>query len=163
MRLPKTSISGRCRSGLLEVRNESGVEKVKRNVVVLLVFAIAGVAFGDTEIVNGVEYSYTKRNGEATIRARELFSPAIPNFASGPLVIPSQLSGCPVTTSEDYAFSGCSSLTSVMISGTFPLYTVFGDNCERITEVNILEGFVEIVADPTRQIRRSPQHRPGRD
>ena len=58
-------------------------------------------------------YTYTVTNGMATIIR---FSASY----SGALSITNELGGCPVTTIGNYAFCGCTSLTSVYFAGNAP-------------------------------------------
>ena len=85
--------------------------------LVAALFSFAAV-FADTETVNGVTYTYSISDGEATIEARDEwgnFWSAIPSSTSGELVVPSTLGGCPVTTIGEGTFYDCSSLASVTI------------------------------------------------
>ena len=78
----------------------------------------AGSLFAvQTEVVDGVEWSFTVSNGQVTIERGAYPNPvpAIPVTTSGDLTIPSTLGGYPVTSIGDSAFEGCSSLTSVVI------------------------------------------------
>ena len=76
----------------------------------------AGPLFAvQTEVVDGVEWSFTVSNGQATIESGADKTPAISATTSGDLTIPSTLGGYPVTSIGDSAFEGCSLLTSAVI------------------------------------------------
>ena len=67
-----------------------------------------------TETVNGIEWTYTVKNGEVILGGWN--SPrSIPESTSGAITIPSTLGGYPVTSFGYRAFCGRSSLTSVTI------------------------------------------------
>ena len=54
--------------------------------------------FADTEVVDGIEWTYTVSNNRASIGTGSWTSPAVPIATSGALVIPSMLGGYPVTS-----------------------------------------------------------------
>ena len=90
--------------------------KTKRFVSGVLVLA-ALICHADaiyTETVDGVLWTYTVNDGKASIGGG-IDSPAISISTVGAISIPSTLGGCPVTTIENNAFSGCCGLTSVSI------------------------------------------------
>ena len=66
--------------------------------------------YAETEMVNGITWTYTVSNGKASLVQR-----AVPQSTTGAITIPTTLGGNPVTSIESYAFSGCSGLTSVAI------------------------------------------------
>ena len=79
-------------------------------------------AEADTETVNGIEWTYFVKDGEASIGVKDgeasigwYFTRDIPESTFGAITIPSTLGGYPVTSIRHHAFSGCSSLTSVTI------------------------------------------------
>ena len=100
-----------------------------------------------TEVVDGVEWSFTVSNGQATIERSAYPNPvpAIPVTTSGDLTIPSMLGGYPVTSIGSYAFYECRSLTSVEIPEGV---TTIGDDafsgCSSLTSVVIPEGVTTI-------------------
>lgn len=95
-------------------------------------------AHGETETVDGVEWSYNLReNGEAWVwRA---------NPARGDLTIPSSLGGCPVTGVTDWSFEDCSGLTSVTIGNDVTYIGKFAFlRCSDLTNVSLGIGVQHI-------------------
>ena len=90
-----------------------------RSVITLcsLLFLVS-LCTAETEVINGIEWTYTVSNGKASIGHKNPYTsaePAIPQSTVGTLVIPSILGGCPVTSIRAYAFSGCSGLTGNLV------------------------------------------------
>ena len=81
--------------------------------LIVAAFAFVLPIFADTETVDGIEWNYTLRDGEATIYNGG--SASIPTSTTGAITIPLSLGDCPVTSIGEYAFYGCSGLTSVTI------------------------------------------------
>ena len=108
-----------------------------------LFFSI-GSAFADTETVDGIEWTYSISNGEATIGTGESRA-AISTDTAGDIVIPSTLGGCSVTSIGDYAFYSCSELTSVTIPESV---TSIGNDafefCYALTTVTIPDSVTSI-------------------
>ena len=77
-------------------------------------FALQAVA--ETEMVDGVEWTYSVADGQATVGSGNWNSPAVSRSLSGALAVPSVLGGHPVTAIAPYAFQNCSNLTDVTIS-----------------------------------------------
>lgn len=75
----------------------------------------ANAAFALTETVDGIEWAYSVSSGGATLGGGSSSSQAIPKTTSGTVEIPSELGGVPVTSIANYAFSGCSAVTSLTI------------------------------------------------
>lgn len=92
------------------------------------------------ETVDGIAWTYTVSNGEATIGSGSWDAPAVPTSTSGAITIPATLGGHPVTGIGDYAFSDCDGLTSVTIPATVTSLGeyIFGD-CGNLTTV-IVDG-----------------------
>ena len=90
---------------------------MKRLVAFLLLFFHLA-AFADMEIVNGVAWGYTIRNGVATVGGGSPSATAVDPSTTGSISVPSSLGGYPVTCIAGAAFFGCSGLTSILIPGT---------------------------------------------
>ena len=90
-----------------------------RSVITLCsVLFFASLCTAETEVINGIEWTYTVSNGKASIghnKPNASRKPAIPQSTVGHLVIPSQLGSYPVTTIGDYAFYGCSGLNGSLV------------------------------------------------
>ena len=72
-------------------------------------------ALADTETVNGVQWTYVVRNGEAWVGGGNASSPAISQSTTGAITIPFALGGYPVTCIGNQAFRSCAGLTNVML------------------------------------------------
>ena len=68
-----------------------------------------------TETVNGITWTYTVSNGEASLGGGSDSSTAVPRSASGTITIPATLGGHPVTSIGYCAFLGCFGIRSVTI------------------------------------------------
>ena len=110
---------------------------------IFAMFAVFHVA-ADTATVNGITWTYTISNGEATITSGGL-NPAIPASTTGALVIPSALNNYPVTSIGAHAFRDCSGLTSVTIpnSVTSIRYSAFY-GCNELPSVTIPNSVTNI-------------------
>ena len=78
----------------------------------IVVFA-AQAAFADTEIVDGITWTYIVSNGEASLGSAS--DRAVPYDTKGSIEIPSVLGGRSVTSIGYSAFENCRGLTSVTI------------------------------------------------
>lgn len=67
-----------------------------------------------TQVVDGIEWSYVRNAGSATVFDPS-YKAAIPTSTSGAITIPSKLGDCPVTDIGDLAFAACGQLTGVTI------------------------------------------------
>ena len=79
------------------------------------VFAAALPLVADTETVDGIKWSFTINNGEASLN-----SSCVAKSTTGDLTIPSTLGGCLVTSIGDSAFFPCSWLKGIVFKGTAP-------------------------------------------
>ena len=106
----------------------------------------AGSLFAvQTEVVDGVEWSFTIANGQASIGGGTAEIPAIPATTSGNLTIPSTLGGYPVISIGSYAFCDCSSLTSVVIpEGVTSIGKDAFLDCNSLASVVIPKGMTSI-------------------
>ena len=86
---------------------------------IMTLVLIPMMALADTEIVNGIEWTFTISEGKATVGPGvwkyPAYLPAISTETTGDLVVPSTLGGSPVTSIGEHAFYGCNGLTSVTI------------------------------------------------
>ena len=91
-----------------------------------------------TETVDGIEWTYVIRNGEASVGGGSSTNKAVSTMTSGAIAIPDALGGCPVTSVGDYAFFHCTEITSVSLP---PSVTSIGErafeNCVRLSSVTI--------------------------
>ena len=95
------------------------------------------------EKVDGVEWSFRIVDGEAEVYNDE--EAAIPYATAGDITIPDTLGGCPVTRIGDWAFDGCSALTSVTIPETVTSIgeSAFAD-CSSLKNVNVPNAVTSI-------------------
>ncbi len=86
-------------------------------------------------------YTYYVSNGVATITDCS-------EYASGNIIIPDTLGGCPVTVIDNYAFQRCYSLTSVKIpEGVVKIGYYAFDYCEKLEIVEIPASVTTILHD----------------
>ena len=90
---------------------------MKKMLLALAMVAMAFGAWADTEYANGYTWTYRINGYTAEIYGSYSYSsyPCVSPRPTGAVTIPSTLGGNPVTSIGNYAFSGCSGLTSVMI------------------------------------------------
>ena len=110
----------------------------------LLVVSVLS-AFADTQVVDGITWTYVIANGEASVGGGSPSSRAVPTSTTGSIAIPSTLGNCPVTSIGNYAFYNCSRLTSITIPnsvkniGRYALYY-----CSRLTSITIPNSVTSI-------------------
>ena len=105
----------------------SGIDKMKHKIFKTLLAVVAATmsfcAEADTETVNGIQWTYSVKDGEAILGGED-YARAILGSTSGAITIPSTLGGYPVTSVlipdsvtniGESAFFFCSSLTGVTI------------------------------------------------
>ena len=117
--------------------------KIFKTLLAAVIATIIFCAEADTEIVNGIEWTYFLKDGKASLG--DGFYPAIPKSTSGAITIPATLGECPVTSIGDGAFYVCSSLTSVMIPSSVTSigeFAFFG--CRSLTSVTIPDSVTSI-------------------
>ena len=86
-----------------------------RFIVGLIAFCATIESFALTHTVDGIKWTYTVSYRGASIGGGSSFSRAVQTSTSGAVTIPSTLSGWPVTSIGNYAFSDCTGLTCVTI------------------------------------------------
>ena len=72
-------------------------------------------AMAATETVDGIEWTYTVSDGKVSFGGGSSSSTAVPKSTTGAITVPSTLGGYPVTSIGEFAFYGCSGLSSVTI------------------------------------------------
>ncbi len=104
----------------------------------ILIGLMPSLVQAETCTVNGVTYTYTIKNGNATLGGGG-WNRAVPTSTTGALTIPSSLNGYPVTGISDTAFYECKKLTAIVIPATVDYIgtRAFGD-CKGLKSVTIL-------------------------
>lgn len=99
------------------------------------------------EIVDGIEWTYTVTNGEATIESGKdnYTCPAIPQTTQGAITIPEQLGGYPVTSIGSQAFFYCDKLTTILIpTNVTTIGRLAFEGCSSLRSVIIPDGVTSI-------------------
>ncbi len=105
----------------------------------------ADSSLADTQVVDGIAWTYIVTEGEATVGGGDWASPAIPVSTTGAISIPDKLGGFPVTTIGDGAFCDCSSVTSVTIrAGVTSIGADAFWRCSGLLSVTIPAGVTNI-------------------
>ena len=91
-----------------------------------------------TETINGISWTYTVSNGEATVGGGSSSSPAIATSTSGAITVPTTLGGMPVVGVAGFAFYNCVNLVKVVIpDGITRIGQHAFAGCSRLTSVTI--------------------------
>ena len=94
-----------------------------------------------TEVVDGIEWTYTINNGVACVGSPSYPHSAINTSTSGAITIPSNLGGYSVTSIGGYAFCGCSGLTSVTIPDSVTsIGSCAFNGCSGLTNISVDSG-----------------------
>ena len=103
----------------------------------ILAMSFATGVLADTELVDGIEWSYTISNGEATVGEGTFGFPAVPKSTVGNITIPSVLGGCPVTRIGKYAFAQCFDISDVTIPDSVTSIEEYGFHYSSLKSVSI--------------------------
>jgi len=107
-----------------------------KRIAILALAALVASGRAETEVVDGVEWTYTVSGGVATIG--NSVSPAISVSTTGAISVPSAFGVHPVKAIGENAFSGCSGLTSVAIpEGVASIGRNAFNGCFGLTSVSI--------------------------
>lgn len=108
-----------------------------------VVALMSATAVADTEIVNGIEWTYTIVDGKASLGDGKTH--AIAKDAKGEVAIPYKLGGCPVAIIGRDAFYNCYCLTGVVIPQSVELieYNAFA-HCSKLKSVMIPSSVTNI-------------------
>jgi len=114
----------------------------------VLIGVVALPSRADTEIVDGISWTFTVSGGKASVGGEGFAGQAVPTDTAGAIEVPSMLGDCPVTSIGDNAFSCCARLTSVKIpEGVKSI----GENgfyyCEGLTNVTMPSSLTSIGAN----------------
>ena len=108
--------------------------------------AIPALAATWTDPSTGIEWTYNVISGEAEIYS-EWHKSAIPATTTGAVTVPSTLGGYPVRRIENWAFYGCTNITSVTIPNSV---TRIGNSafegCSAMSSVTIPSSVIELGA-----------------
>ena len=100
-----------------------------------------------TETVNGITWTYTVSNGEASLGGGSSSSRAVPTSTTDAITIPSKLGGYRVTSIGDYAFYYYSWLTSVTIPDSVTSIGAYAFmNCSGMTIMTIPNSVTNIAS-----------------
>ena len=116
---------------------------MKKFLMIMVLLPLMAVAV--TEEVDGITWTYTVHDGKAEIGNNGLYQSAIPSGTIGAITIPLKLGSCPVTSIGNYAFYGCSGLTSVTIpKGVTSIGESAFYNCSGLKSVTIPSSVTSI-------------------
>ncbi len=98
-----------------------------------------------TEVVDGIEWTYTISGSTASIGGNSSSSTAIAKTTTGDITIPDCLGGLPVTTVGNNAFYRCSGLTSISIpDGVMSIGSSAFSDCSGLTSISIPDSVTNL-------------------
>ena len=116
--------------------------------IVAILFAVMSFSvFASTwtDPKTGITWTYIVSNSEASVGGGSSSLTAVPKATKGAITIPSSLGGYPVTSIGSYAFSSCSSLTSVTIPSSVTSIGICAFfSCRSLTSVTIPSSVTSI-------------------
>ena len=110
------------------------------------VLCCASPTIADTEVVDGITWTYTVSDGEASVGGT--YSTAVSPMVAGAIAIPSSFAGIPVTSIGTGAFNECYRLTSVTIPDSVrSIGNRSFRSCYGLVELTIPDGVTTIGYD----------------
>ena len=101
-----------------------------------------------TRKIDGLEWTFTIRNGVASVGHEGCAATAIPDGTSGTVSIPKEFGGCPVKSIAEFAFCDCKKLDKIVIpAGVTNIGMCAFQGCSGLTSVNIPSSVVNIEAE----------------
>ena len=116
--------------------------KAMKAMVAVAAIAVSFVALAETEVVDGITWTYTVNGDEVQIGDGS--NAAIPTDTAGAVVIPSELGGKPVTSLGRKSFYYCSAMTSVTIPDTVTTFGYAFSGCDGLTSITIPHSVTNI-------------------
>ena len=96
----------------------NAINKTIKVMVLFIDALVSACALADTEVVDGVEWTYEISGGYAVVGSASGYANAIDNGFVGEVVVPSRLGGYEVRRIGKYAFARCRNITSFKIPET---------------------------------------------
>ncbi len=113
-----------------------------------MLFVCGRWAYAETTTINGIRWTYTITDGEASVGDWSASQTAIPTSTRGNVAIPKVLDGCPVVGIMDGAFKGCASIRSVtMPEGVTSIGKGAFNGCSNLKSISIPQGVSVIEKD----------------
>lgn len=113
--------------------------------IALVVTGLAMSLLATTATVDGITWTYTVSNGEATVGGGSSSSPAIATSTSGAITVPTTLGGAPVTGIAQYAFYNCANLVKVVMpNGITHIDQYAFSGCGALEEITLPENLKTI-------------------
>lgn len=93
----------------------------------------------------GIVWTYTLQDGSAVLTGPNLLAPTIDPNTTGPVTVPEEVDGYPVTAIGDWAFYGCRKVTSVTIPDCVKtIGTYVFASCSALESAVLPEGLTEL-------------------
>ena len=152
-------------NGIVTVEGKAMRNRKMKLKTAILILCAALSTFADTEVVNGITWTYTVENDEVSLGAvddKGTYLTAVPKSTTGEIVIPSKLKGRPVVKIGRTAFFDCGKLTGVTVPPSIVSVdaNAFGQ-CFGLIKVNISDigawssiAFAEAYSNPLAYAKR---------